>query len=251
MQTRVPDFLIAGAPRSGTTWLYQALDRHPGIYMAKPPIPEPKFFLIDDLYARGVEYYSLTWFANVAEDKVCGEKSTNYLESGAAAERIFKHLPGAKLVFILRDPVERAYSNYLWSRMNGYESEDFATALNLEDEREQKLTSKLRFARPHAHFSRGLYADLLAPYFRLFPARQILCLRYEDVLAKTKEHLERIHRFLGVVFRPGDADGLGVVNPSEKIGSIPPQVREALAARYDEPNRRLAELLGPEFQWTA
>jgi hypothetical protein len=55
---RLPDFIIGGAPRSGTTWLYELLDRHPDVHMAKPLAPEPKFFLRDDEYARGLRYYS-------------------------------------------------------------------------------------------------------------------------------------------------------------------------------------------------
>jgi Sulfotransferase family len=109
MTGRLPDFIIGGAPRSGTTWLYDALDRHPAVYMAKPVKPEPKFFLVDDLYAKGLPHYSATWFADVPAGRVAGEKSTDYLESTAAAERIARDLPQVRLVFILREPIDRAY----------------------------------------------------------------------------------------------------------------------------------------------
>src|SRR5262245_35557105 len=66
MHQKGPTFLIAGAPRSGTTWLYHLLDRHPQIYMARPVRPEPKFFLVDELYDRGWQFYVDTWFADVA-----------------------------------------------------------------------------------------------------------------------------------------------------------------------------------------
>ena len=82
---RLPEFLIGGAPRSGTTWLYALLDRHPDIHMAKPLKPEPKFFLRDDEYAKGLEYYSKKWFEGVDASKIAGEKSTDYLESADAA----------------------------------------------------------------------------------------------------------------------------------------------------------------------
>ena len=147
---RLPDFLIGGAPRSGTTWLYRVLDKHPDVYMARPAAPEPKFFLVDDLYEKGVEFYSRTWFADAGGARVAGEKSTDYLESAVAASRIARDLPGAKLVFILREPVDRAYSNYAWSRMNGLETETFEAALALEDQRERELPERLRFTRPYS-----------------------------------------------------------------------------------------------------
>src|SRR5206468_3218464 len=144
MKRQGPTFIIAGAPRSGTTWLYELLSRHPDIYMAKPVRPEPKFFLADDLYARGLQYYFDTWFAGAASFRAAGEKTTNYLESVAAASRIHANLPHVQLVFILREPARRAYSNWAWSRMNGMEAEDFATALEREDARERHLAPHLR-----------------------------------------------------------------------------------------------------------
>ena len=216
--------------------------------MAKPVTPEPKFFLVDSLYARGLEFYSQTWFATVAPGVVAGEKSSDYLESAAAAERIARDLPSVKLVFILRDPVDRAYSNYLWTRMNGLETEDFATALALEDNRERTLPERWKFARPFSYFSRGLYADLLEPYLRLMPRDRLLILRFEDIIATPRALAARLQRFLGIAERPDDAVDLGVINPSEKESSAPPEaVTRALAARYEEPNRKLASVLGSDF----
>jgi hypothetical protein len=245
---RLPDFIIGGAPRAGTTWLYELLDRHPDVYMAKPLKPEPKFFLRDDLYAKGLSHYSQTWFAGVDAGRLAGEKSTDYLESGAAAARIARDLPHAKLVFILREPADRAYSNYLWTRMNGLETESFADAIRLEDQREHELPERWRFTRPFSYFSRGLYADLLEPYFNRFMDHQILVARYEDIRERPAEIAESLHRFLGVALRPDDADGLGVINPSLPEPNGPDEtvdrVRRELIARYAEPNRRLAALLG-------
>ena len=216
--------------------------------MARPAAPEPKFFLVDQLYEKGLEFYSRTWFADAGGRAVAGEKSTDYLESAAAASRIARDLPGAKLVFVLREPVDRAYSNYLWTRMNGLETETFETALALEEQRERELPERLRFTRPYSYFSRGLYADLLQPYLDRFPPRQRLILKFDDLVAAPDRLAARLHAFLGVAERPGDAHALGVVNPSEKgADGLRAETRRELARRYAVPNERLRERLGPEF----
>jgi len=250
---RLPDFIIGGAPRAGTTWLYDLLDRHPDVHMAKPLKPEPKFFLRDEEYARGLEYYSTKWFADANTSKIAGEKSTDYLESPTAAARIACDLPHVKLIFLLREPVSRAYSNYLWSRMNGLETEDFATALRLEDQRERELPDRLKFTRPFSYFSRGVYADLLEPYFNRFVEHQLFIARYEDIAERPAAVADAVHRFIGVQSRPSDADGLGIVNPSRRDAKgLAGDVRQDLERRYDEPNRRLALLLGSSFpMWGA
>jgi hypothetical protein len=246
---RLPDFLVGGAPRAGTSMMSALLDRHPSIYMAKPAKPEPKFFLVDALYEKGLEYYSRTWFNGVGAEVRAGEKSTDYLESATAAARIARDLPDVRLVFVLRDPVARAYSNYLWTKMNGLEREDFKTALLLEETRERELPERLRFARPYSYYSRGLYAEMLQPYFERFPREHMLVLRFEDIVDSPRVAAERLHRFVRVETRPADGEHLGVINASEKDGeTLADDLRQWLSERYDEPNRRLGSLLGSEFR---
>jgi hypothetical protein len=245
---KLPQFIIAGAPRCATTWLRAMAQRHPTLAMAEPVQPEPKFFLVDELFARGIGYYSSRWFANLPDDRILGEKSTNYLESPKTAQRIYAALPQVKLIFMLRNPVFRAWSNYRWSRYNGLEDKTFAQALELEESRERTLPAALRYARPHAYFSRGLYADLLEPYLAGFGAEQILVLRQEDAIGDPATVATRFHRFLGVEPRPQDAAGLGIINGTAEECALDGDVASALAERYSEPNRRLAVLLGPEFR---
>jgi hypothetical protein len=246
---RLPDFIIAGAPRSATTWLYQLADRHPEIAMAKPVQPEPKFFLVDELYVRGLAYYAATWFDPLPERRILGEKSTNYLESPWVAARIHADLPAVRLIFLLRNPVDRAYSNYLWTQRNGFETETFARALQLEDPRDHALPAALRYARPFAYFSRGLYADLLARFLRLFPRHQILVLRTEDIAADPEQVALRLQRFLGVAEVQGLSQGLGTINVSVPDGAppLPADLRRELEDRYRGPNQRLHALLGDDF----
>lgn len=246
---RLPNFIIGGAARSGTTWLYEIADAHPEIAMAKPPRPEPKFFLVDPLYERGLAYYAETWFAPLPQGLRLGEKSTAYLESPAAAQRIRAALPDVRMVFLLRNPIDRAYSNYVWSRQNGHERESFERALALEDERERSAPPEQRFVRPFAYFSRGLYATHLRRYFAIFPRERMLILRYEDIAVRPRDVALSFQRFLGVAERPDLVAGKGPVNASnhDAVGPLPGHLRQALARRYAPENRRLAELLGPGF----
>ncbi len=247
---RLPHFIIAGAPRSGTTWLYLLARRHPQLAMAEPMVPEPKFFLVDELWQRGVNYYSTKWFDPLPAGRVLGEKSTNYLEAPEAAERISRVLPRVKLIFLLRNPVDRAYSNYLWSRQNGLETETFERALALEEQRERGLVPRLRYARPHAYFSRGLYAKHLASFFRRFPRSQMLVLRHEDVAVRPESVAADFHRFLGIAELPETAFALGRINAAESAQRepLPRSLRRRLAERYRAVNANLATLLGPDFE---
>lgn len=244
----LPDFIIGGAPRSGTTWLYMALARHPVVYMAEPMRPEPKFFLVDDVYEKGLGEYSKRWFADVPLGAIAGEKSSNYLESPESAHRIAAALPGVKLIFMLREPAERAKSNYLWTVMNGLESETFERALEIEASREASYPPEHRYARPHSYFSRGLYAEHLTRYLEHFDPSQLLILRFEDVVADPQAIVTRVHEFLGVDPRPSDVDGLGQINRSDPL-AVHAGEMAALRERYTLPNQRLAELLGEDTVW--
>lgn len=247
MTLRLPDFVIAGAPRSGTTWLTSALERHPEVWLARPLRPEPKFFLVDDLYAQGLEEYSRRWFGDVPDGVAAGEKSTNYLESPVAADRMARDLPDVRLLFCLRDPVDRAVSNYRWSVTNGMESQDFATALRLEEEREAHVAPELRYARPHAYVSRGRYAELLRPWLRRFDREQVLVIRFEDLVEDSGSTLARVHAHLGVAPRPELVGDLAGVNASTAPRDVEASVLDELRAYYAPLNDELRDLLGDDF----
>lgn len=245
---RIPDFIIAGAPRSGTTWLYKMLDSHSEVYMASPVSPEPKFFLVDYLFNKGIDYYSSTWFSNIDDSIICGEKSTNYMENEYVALRIFKSLPDVKLIFILREPVARAFSNYKWSCMHGLETEPFEKAIQIETCREQEYKMSHRFSRPFSYFSRGLYYQHLLPYFNLFKRNQILVTRFEDIIEQPKELTKKICNFLQISIEESFFN-FGVVNPSKKENLILPKpLQTKLEQAYLIPNSQLKTLLDNDFK---
>jgi hypothetical protein len=202
----LPDFLIAGVPKAGTTALHAALSRHPGLYLS--PIKEPKFFLTDGPPpTRGGPGDALTYREHVWErDRYealfdaappgapRGEATPLYLYDPDAMRRIHRLIPDVKLIVVIRDPVERAHSNWthLWSA--GLEPVgDFVLAC-AEEER--------RIAAGWASFwhyaGLGRYGAQLDHAFSLFAREQVLVLRYRRLIDDPAGTLSTICGFLGV-----------------------------------------------------
>ncbi|MCI0625676.1 MAG: sulfotransferase domain-containing protein [Acidobacteria bacterium] len=179
----LPNFLIIGAPRSGTTWIERNLREHPDVYM--PDKKELHFF--DKHYNKGLDFYE-AFFAGWNGQKAVGEATPDYLH-GSYSERdipvlIQSHLPHAKLIASLRNPVERAYSRY-WNAKAKYEHNANLTF-------EEKLREKPEF------IEEGLYVDQLQRYYARFPRRQILILLLDDLVADPKRFMRRIYEFLDI-----------------------------------------------------
>lgn len=205
-QANLPDFLIIGAPKSGTTSLYRYLGSHPEIYMS--PIKEPHYFAYPDRRPRWQgpsskgPHPTIVWtldgyqrlFARCTLEKVAGEASTGYLYSPQAPQAIKEIIPGARLIVVLRHPADRAYSQFCQERRLGMEPlRDFAAALAPEEERIRLCWSERFYYRAN-----GLYGTHLKRYYSLFPKQQLLILLYEDLVADVSEVLRKICRFLGV-----------------------------------------------------
>lgn len=249
MSTRKPDFIIGGAARAGTTWLCRALCLHRGIYMPPSP-PEPKFFPHDNIFARGLEYYCETFFSQAPHGACCGEKSTAYLDTPGTAARIHQLCPDVKLIFMLREPVERAFSNFLWTKQNGFEDEySFERALAIEQVRTATLPESLRLVKPFSYAERSLYADLLRPYFALFPRTSILCLKMEDIHRDPTVLIQKALDFLRITPERIDYSSLGVINAAvgeEKM--LPSQEARAwFHHNYPRATQDLTDLLGKDF----
>jgi Sulfotransferase family len=202
----LPDFLVAGVPKSGTTALHAALSRHPGLFLS--PIKEPKFFLTDGPPPTkggpgdALTYREHVWqrdryealFDAAREGTLRGESTPLYLYDPAAMARIRQSIPAVKLIVIVRDPVERAHSNWthLWSA--GLEPiGDFVRACA---EEEQRIAAG--WASFWHYKGLGRYGEQLARAFTLFPREQVLVLRYRLLIDEPAATLDRICGFLGV-----------------------------------------------------
>jgi hypothetical protein len=236
-------FFIAGAQRSATTYLYHLLAEHPEIEMAEPVRPEPKFFIKDELYSQGRDYYEGCYFGRQPGAWLRGEKSTTYIESEVAAARISAWYPHATIIVMLRDPVERAVSNYWFSVNNGLETLGMEEAFRSEETRRGNYDRSAVSTSPFAYLARGRYIDYLDLYLRYFPVEQIEILLNERFVGDA-EAVRGLYRRLGVAdYIPANLNQ--VVNESEKgDAGLPPELRAALAAYFAEPNRKLAARFG-------
>jgi hypothetical protein len=240
-------FVIIGAQRCGTTYLTRLLDEHPDVEMAKPFRPEPKFFLTDDEYARGHDHYDQRFFVD-ERARVRGEKTTSYIESELALQRIGALLPDAPVVAVVRDPVHRAVSNYRFSVENGVEHLPLDEALRAAATDDRDWDPAEFSVSPFAYLERGRYADYLERVVHWVPRDRLCVLVFEELIAGP-DVLAALYERLGVdpAFRP---EGLGEgVNAATGVEELDPETEAWLHGYFAEPNRRLAALLGRELPW--
>lgn len=199
----VPNFLIVGAQKSGTTSLKLYLDQHPEIYLY--PNELHYFTYLHDKtshhYLEEEAYCAL--FPDSGKYRAVGEKSPSYLYSQEAPGRIKKYNPGMRVIALLRNPVERAYSNFLHTVQRGTEpNRDFDEVIKLEEERIQQGWDFL-----FHYLSKGCYFEQVSRYFGQFPVSQIRIYLFEDLKTAPEKTTKEIFRFLGVddAFTPNTA----------------------------------------------
>jgi hypothetical protein len=247
----LPDFLILGAQKAGTTALYAYLRRHPKI--TGPSWKEVSYF--DRHYARGSDWYRGN-FPNLLRTRreLVGEASPSYLFHPLAPQRVKELVPDARLVVLVRNPIDRALSHYHHELALGRESLSFEDALAAEERRlegeEDRLRADPRYFSSewwsHTYKARGRYVEQLERWLQVFPREQLLILPSEDLLGEPERAHAEVLQFLGV--------------PAHRLDSYPrvferqyaemkPETRAELADYFAEPNRRLYELLGRDLAW--
>jgi sulfotransferase family protein len=249
----LPDFFLIGAPKAGTTALHAALAQHPELYLSA--VKEPKFYLCDGRppprstqRGPGDAHSAREWmwqrdqyealFDAAPPGRLTGESTPFYLYDRAAHRRIHADVPTAKLLVVVRDPVDRAYSNWMHLWSDGLEPiEDFASAWAAEDERVAAGYA------PFWHYRRlGLYGEQLRDLIGLFGARQVHVLRYKDLVETPVEALDRVCDFLGT--------STGLIGGAARANSHPfvaPSPRTRVLARTVRAGAALGAYAPPQI----
>jgi hypothetical protein len=255
-----PDFLIVGGQRCGTTSLFRHLAAHPAVV---PPLFQKGIHFFDLRYDRGLRWYRGQFpvrsiadrrVAPAAPRAVTGEASPYYVFHPLAAERIARDLPAAKLIVLLRDPVDRAFSAHRQESARGFETEPFERALDLEESRLAGEVDRIHEDpayvsfehQHHAYLARGRYAEQLERLFDPFGRERVLILESADFFATPEPVWERVLDFLSLPAWSPPAFERHNARPS---APLPDRLRSRLEAYFEPHDARLAELLGEVPSW--
>lgn len=246
---KLPGFIIIGAQRCGTTSLYNYLIDHPGVGAATRK--EVHYF--DLYYDKGLDWY-LTNFPEREAAAVTGEASPYYLFHPHAPRRVWQTMPHVKLIVLLRDPVDRAFSHFHHEVRLQRETLSFEEALATENERlrgevDKILANENYHSFNHRHFSylsRGVYADQLSAWTGLFPRDQMLLLRSEDLYKDPFAAFSRVTRFLGLpAHRPARMEKHNELT----YQPMNPATKASLRKSFLSHNQRLREEFDFEPLW--
>ena len=197
----LPNFFLIGAAKAGTTTLHDVLRQHPEIFCSQ--VKETGFFITEDRWSKGLEWYQQTHFSRAAGFQARGESTAVYL---LFSEVVAPRIQGVygdhplKFLAILRDPVKRAWSHY-WQRIHtGLETLPFEAALEREEQRlRENREWLLRTGRAHyGYFRGGCYATLLEPFLACYPRNNFHFVLLEDLLERFQPTMVEIAGFLGV-----------------------------------------------------
>jgi hypothetical protein len=241
---KMPDFLIIGAQKAGTTSLFHYLAQHPDLAM---PV-DKEIHYYDNNYQKGLNWYK-RYFPLRSSTRFSGEATPYYLFHPFVAERIAHDMPGVKLIVCLRDPAQRAFSHYQMMKRFGTEWLTFEEAIQQEPSRYRQglrelALDPLRRSAPHQDFSyvaRGKYAGQIRRWLRCFPREQFLFLSSEELAQQPTQALTRVTDFLGIrAFRPTD---LSHQNQGD-ASSMKPETLTRLSAYYQRDREATEQLTG-------
>ena len=251
----LPDFIIIGTARSGSTSLYYNICQHPCVLSAA--YDELGYF--DSNFHLGLNWYrSLfpTLFSKwiVKQKKqfaITGEDTPFYIWNPLVAKRILKILPKIKLIVVLRNPVDRAYSNYHLGIRAGSENLSFEDAIQIELKKLNEINAEFehnveKYTIPRSYIAKGFYADQLKIWLELFSSEQLMIVSTEDLESNPQKTLDRIYNFLKI------PKNHRLIKEKQKIAAYPKmknKTREFLIDLYKKNNAELFTMIGQKFDW--
>ena len=252
----LPDFLIIGAQKAGTTFLYYLLCQHP--YVAPTSEKELHFF-DSQKFNKGEGWYRSNFPPPTSENGhkvITGEASPYYIYHPLAARRAAQVVPHARLIVLLRNPVDRAYSDYQNRLREGNEFLGFEEAIEAEEERikgeKEKMLADEGYSsashRRHSYLARGVYVDQIKEWHEHFDPDQLLVLKSEDFFVRLQESLGEVSNFLGLPAWQPEVLSASLRNESDYV-PMSPAVREKLESYFEPHNQRLYDYLGADFGW--
>lgn len=191
-----PNFLCVGTQKAGTSSIHAILKQHSQIFL--PRTKELHFFDREENYTQGIEWYSQN-YSGITTETAIGEVSHGYLYSKNAPERIMQHLgKDVKLLFSLRNPADRAFSNYKMIVGRGLEKNKFKKAIKIDL---KKIKNSEQYAIPFHYINRGFYYQQIQNFLKIFPKENMFFILFEnDFLNNRKHTFEKIYNFLGVEY---------------------------------------------------
>jgi hypothetical protein len=234
---RLPDFVVIGTQKGGTSFFYRLLRKHPLVRPAATK--ELHFFDRNKVFEKGVDWYRRCFPESARVDgqrTVTGESSPSYLFSAQAPARMAEVIPDAKLEALLRNPIDRAYSHYQMQVRRGKEERSF----------EEATEEEMDTGGGPPYLARGFYAEQLERFSYFADRGQLLVVNSENLFARPLEVLHRVLRFLELPpFEPTVARRVG----SGTYEPMAPAMRCRLEEFYAPHNERLYDLLGFDFGW--
>jgi sulfotransferase family protein len=259
----LPDFLLIGAQRCGTSSLYTYLGRHPRVV----PSLRKEVEYLSTRFGEGEEWYRAHFpmRARLAASQMVRrsriqtfEATPDYMLDPRAPGRAAELLPEARILVLVRDPVERAYSQFMHNRRLGHEQLTFAEALEQEPARTKGELSQMASdpsyhaipLRRFGYVARGRYAEQLEGWLAYYPRDRIHVIQTESFFDDTPASFAEILRFLGLPdWRPAQFGNYSARSPGRSKKGMTGEVRERLTETFREPNRRLFDLLGSDLGW--
>lgn len=247
-----PDFLIIGAQKAGTTSLYNYIEKYAENF-SPPTNKELQFFT--EKYEKGINFYK-SFFEN-KDGKITGEATPDYLFYHKAPERIVEHLPNVKIIVLLRDPINRAYSQYNFQnctkKTRAFDPLEFKNAIREDIYRYENniYLDNEKFNYIYKYFSyvsRSIYYDQLKNWLSFFPLEQINIVNSENFFTNTESELRKIFSFLGLKFKMDGKLEFKQYNKNN-YSELDAKTYKFLHEYFKSHNEKLYELLGEDFEW--